>query len=99
MIELRLMGTTIDQNARQYPAPSTLAASMSDMGMDCMKARRMRIANGSAELESARMRPGMLLRSPRLLYTVYSELAITMPGIICEMSSASMTAPTQGSLN
>src|ERR1700722_6405502 len=66
MIEFLLTGTTIDQNARQWPAPSTLAASTSGGGIDYMNARRMRIANGIAELESARTRPGMLLSKPSL---------------------------------
>jgi uncharacterized membrane-anchored protein len=66
MIEFRLIGTTIDQNARQWPAPSTLAASTSDGGIDRMNAQRMRIANGIAELESASTRPGILLSKPSL---------------------------------
>src|ERR1700756_1482742 len=70
MIEFLLIGTTIDQNARQWPAPSTLAASTSDDGIDCMKAQRMRIANGIAALESARTRPRMLLSKPSLTKTV-----------------------------
>src|ERR1700741_3036753 len=94
MIEFRLIGTTIDQNARQCPAPSTRAASTSAGGIDCMNAQRIRIANGIAALESARTSPGMLLSKPILLYTVYSELAITMPGIIWEITRASMMAPT-----
>src|SRR5579863_496351 len=67
MIEFRLMGTTIDQNARQLPAPSTRAASTSDEGIDCMNAQRMMIANGIAELESASTRPRILLSKPSLL--------------------------------
>src|ERR1700722_10249284 len=99
MIEFLLIGTTIAQNARQWPAPSTLAASTSDDGIDCINAQRMRIANGIAELESASTRPGILLSKPSLTYTVYSELAITMPGIIWEISRASMTEPRNRSLN
>src|ERR1700745_631037 len=61
MIEFRLIGTTIDKNARQWPAPSTLAASTSDGGIDRMNAQRMRIANGIAELESGSTRHRILL--------------------------------------
>src|ERR1700722_127144 len=99
IIEFLMIGTTIAQNARQWPAPSTLAASTSDDGIDCMNAQMMRIANGIAELESASTRPGILLSKPSLTYTVYSELAITMPGIIWEISRASMTEPRNRSLN
>src|ERR1700747_1742955 len=66
MCEVRLRGPTTAQNARQWPAPSTLAASTSDGGIDRMNAQRMRIANGIGELESARTRPGILLRKPNL---------------------------------
>src|ERR1700730_7258640 len=66
MIEFRLIGTTMNQNARQWPAPSTLAASTSDDGIDRMNAQRIRIAYGIAELESARTRPGMLFSKPSL---------------------------------
>ena len=55
---LRLIGITMEKNARMCPAPSTLAASMIGFGMVVMNARMIRIANGMPWAESARIRPG-----------------------------------------
>ena len=56
-IALRLSGTMIEMNVRQYPAPSILAASESSRGIEIMNARNSKIANGIVAVESARISP------------------------------------------
>src|SRR5882757_1177703 len=67
MSALRLIGNTMDTKALIWPAPSTLAASTTSVGMAPRNARRMRIANGIPAVESARIRPGIEFSRPRLL--------------------------------
>ena len=66
-IALRLNGRTMEKKVRRRPAPSTLAASRMETGMADMKARMMRIEKGIPRAESARIRPGTVLRMPRVL--------------------------------
>src|SRR6202041_2399179 len=82
MIPLRLTGTTTDRKIRSELAPSTRAASMISPGMLAMKERMSRIENGMPRDASASTRPGMEFSKCSELYVWYSELAITMPGII-----------------
>ncbi len=65
--ELRLTGSTIDRNVRHGPAPSILAAEISSSGMPDMKAVKISTPNGTARVESARIRPGMVSSRPQLL--------------------------------
>ena len=58
-------------------------------GSDTMNARMIRIAKGSAVDVSASTRPRRLLRRPSWSKAGYSEFAITMPGTIWVMTSAS----------
>ena len=57
IIAFRLIGSTMERNARKSPAPSTLAASMTARRDARMNARMIRIANGTPAVESARIRP------------------------------------------
>jgi hypothetical protein len=66
MVALRLTGNTTDQNVRSGPAPSTVAAWRSSFGMPDMNAVKMSTANGTAMVESATMRPAVVLRMPSL---------------------------------
>src|SRR5688500_15677928 len=65
-IELRLTGRITDRNVRQADAPSIFAAFISSSGMPDMNAVKMSTANGTARVESARMRPGTVSRMPQL---------------------------------
>ena len=63
---LRLTGRTIDQKVRSGPAPSIRAACISSSGMPDMNAVKISTPNGTAMVESARIRPGSELSTPRL---------------------------------
>ena len=52
-----------------------------------MNARMMRIENGMPAVASASTSPPIVFSRPSELYAVYSALAITIPGIICAMST------------
>ena len=65
-IALRLTGSTIDQKVRSRPAPSIGAACSSSSGMPDMNAVKISTPNGTARVESATIRPGHVLRMPRL---------------------------------
>ena len=49
---------------RQFEAPSIFAASISDTGMPDMNEVSNITANGTATVESARIRPGIVSNSP-----------------------------------
>ena len=63
---LRLTGRTIDQKVRNGPAPSICAAWSSSSGMPDMNAVKISTPNGTARVESATIRPGTVLSTPRL---------------------------------
>ena len=63
---LRLTGRTIDRKVRHGPAPSIFAADISSSGMPAMNAVKMSTPNGTAIVESARIRPGTVLSMPQL---------------------------------
>lgn len=69
MIELRLTGTTTDQKVRSAPAPSTRAACSNSSGMPDMNVVKISTANGTASVESATIRPGIVLSTPTLRKT------------------------------
>ena len=56
-----------------------------------MKARKINTANGTASVESARMRAPIELIMPRRVITLNSAFAMTMVGTIWPMSSANST--------
>jgi hypothetical protein len=62
----RLSGRTIETNVRIGPAPSTRAACMISFGIPLMNAVNISTPNGTAIVESARIRPGNVLSTPRL---------------------------------
>src|SRR6478609_1404176 len=64
--ELRLTGMITDRKVRQADAPSIFAALISSSGMPAMKAVKISTAKGTASVESARIRPGTVLRMPQL---------------------------------
>ena len=66
MRELRLTGSTTDQNVRTTPAPSVRAACSSSSGMPDMNVVRISTANGTARVESATISPGTVLSTPVL---------------------------------
>jgi len=62
--EFREIGSTTARKVRQYDAPSSSAASMSSFGMPRMNAVKSMTAKGTASVESARIRPGMVFSIP-----------------------------------
>ena len=68
--EFRLIGTTMDKNARTRPAPSTRAASTIEGGTPSMNARMIKIPNGTACAALAMISPGMELSRPMFSYRV-----------------------------
>jgi len=65
-IELRLTGKMTERNVRQVFAPSIFAAWISSSGMPDMKAVNSRTPNGTATVESATIKPTMVLSHPSL---------------------------------
>ena len=64
IMEFRLIGTTMDRNARTSPAPSTRAASTIEGGTPSMNERMIKIPNGMAFAEFAMISPGIESSSP-----------------------------------
>src|SRR5450759_283840 len=65
-IELRLTGRMIERNVRHVFAPSLFAAWISSSGIPDMKAVNSRTPNGTATVESATIRPTIVLSHPSL---------------------------------
>src|SRR5699024_11985248 len=64
-------GSTIDQNARTCPQPSTRAASTIEAGEVSQEGRMMRMAKGIAREASARITPGIGMMSATGVDTVH----------------------------
>ena len=61
-----------------------------------MNACRISVANGTQSVESARISASGELISPNRSAAMYSELAITTPGIICATKNANISALLPG---
>ena len=58
-----------EKNSRSGPAPSTMAASSSSLGMVDTKARNSRMQNDSPKAALTKIMPGICLNKPRTCST------------------------------